>query len=76
MPRYNVQHPETKEWRCFSSIVDDWVSDWMDEERYERWREFEYGKDCGSVHEANQMSLEEAELSIKIRKENENGLYD
>ena len=71
MPRYNVQHPETKEWRCFSAIVDDWVTDWMDEERYEKWRRFSYGANCGSVHDANQMSLEEAEEIIKERKEEE-----
>ena len=22
MPRFNVQHPVTKEWRCFSTIVE------------------------------------------------------
>lgn len=69
MPRYNVQHPETKEWRCFSTIVDDWVTDWMEEDRYEKWRRFEYGNNCGSVHDANQMDLEEAEEIIKRRKE-------
>ena len=71
MPRYNVQHPETKEWRCFSSIVDDWVSDWMDEKRYEEWRMWQYGITCGTVHEANQMTLEDAESRIELRKENE-----
>lgn len=71
MPRFNVQHPETKEWRCFSTIVDDWITDWMDENRYERWRRFQYGADCGPVREANQMSLEEAEEVIKRRKEEE-----
>ena len=69
MPRYNVQHPKTKEWRCFSSIVDDWITDWMEEERYEHWRRFEYGIHCGSVYEANQMTLEEAEEIIQERKE-------
>lgn len=71
MPRYNVQHPDTKEWRCFSTIVDDWITDWMEEDRYEKWRQFSYGVNCGSVYEANQMSLEEAEEIIKERKEEE-----
>ena len=72
MPRYNVQHPKTKKWRCFSSIVDDWVSDWMDEETYERWRKFEYGeRNFVPVRRANQMSLEEAYDAINIRKINE-----
>jgi len=69
MPRYNVQHPVTKEWRCFSSIVDDWVTDWMGENRYQKWREYEYGRQAGAICEANQMSLEEAEMIIKERKQ-------
>lgn len=71
MPRFNVQHPETKEWRCFSSIIDDWVTDWMEEECYEHWRKSEYGRNCGTVYEANQMTLEDAERIIKSRKESE-----
>lgn len=71
MPRFNVQHPKTKEWRCFSTIVDDWITDWMEEDRYEKWRRFSYGVNCGSVRDANQMSLEEAEERIKEREEEE-----
>ena len=37
MPRYNIQHPETKLWSCFSTIVDDFVCDWMTEENYIEW---------------------------------------
>ena len=37
MPRYNIKHPKTKMWRCYSSVVDDWVSDWMSEEDYKKW---------------------------------------
>lgn len=68
MPRYNVQHPTTKEWRCFSSIVDNWVTDWMDEEKYQKWRESEYGRQAGPIREANQMSLEEAKRIIAEKK--------
>ena len=71
MPRFNVQHPDTKEWRCFSTIVNDWVTDWMNEEHYEFWRKYEYGAHCGTVYEANQMTLEEAEEIIRLRKESE-----
>ena len=70
-PRYNVKHPETGKWRCFSSIVDDFVSDWMPEEEYEKWRKDQYGANCGTVHEANQMSLEDALEYIEIRKQGE-----
>ena len=65
MPRYNVQHPETKMWRCFSSIVDDYITDWMDEKRYERWRKRQYGINCGPVREANIMTYEDAEETIR-----------
>lgn len=71
MPRYNVQHPVTKEWRCFSTIVDAFVTDWMSEERYQAWRRLEYGRNCGLLSEANQMSLSEAEEIIRRREQNE-----
>ena len=68
MPRFNVQHPVTKEWRCFSTIVDDYVTDWMDEERYQRWRQSEYGKQAGEIRDANLMDYEEAEQIIADRE--------
>ena len=68
MPRFNVQHPVTKEWRCFSTIVDDYVTDWMDEERYQRWRIEQYGKQAGEIRDANLMDYEDAEQIIANRK--------
>ena len=69
MPRYNVQHPTNKnKWRAFSSIVDDYVTEWIDLEDYEKWRQDEYGKDCGSVFNANMMTFEEAEYTILTKK--------
>lgn len=60
MPRYNVQHPETGKWACFSSVVDDFITDWMPEKKYEKWRRKEYGIHCGTVHNSNRMNYEEA----------------
>lgn len=76
MPRFNVQHPVTKEWRCFSTIVDDWITDWMDEKTYQHCRELEYGRQAGELYKANMMSLDNAELQIERRKqfEKENGM--
>lgn len=68
MPRYNVQHPVSKQWRCFSTIVDAYVTDWMDEERYEMWRHHVYGAKCGLLRDANLMDYEEAEQKIADRK--------
>ena len=31
MSHCNIQHSEIKQWRCYSTIVDDWVSNWMNE---------------------------------------------
>ena len=68
MPRFNVQHPVTKELRCFSSVVDDFITDWMSEERYQKWRECEYGRQAGDIGETNQMTLEDAEEIIRQRE--------
>ena len=37
MGRCNMQHPKTKQWRCWSTYVDNWITDWMDEEDYKKW---------------------------------------
>ena len=71
MPRFNVRNDETGQWRCFSTIVDDFITDWMDEDEYEKWRKEEYGRQAGSVYEANQMSLKEAEAIIRRVAEEE-----
>ena len=69
MPRFNVQHPVTKQWRCLSTVTDDWITDWMDEERYQKWREYEYGRQAGAIRDANLMDYEEAEQRIANRKQ-------
>lgn len=71
MPRFNVQHPVTKEWRCFSTVVDDYVTDWMDKSRYQMWRRCEYGKQAGEIRDANLMDYREAEQKIADRKRRE-----
>lgn len=37
MGRCNIKHPKTGEWRCWSTIVDNWVSEWMSETDYKQW---------------------------------------
>ena len=70
MPRFNVKHPDTGRWRCFSTVVDDWVSDWMDKEKYEEWRKFQYGiHNYSPAEQCNMMTLEEAQERISFRKE-------
>lgn len=37
MGRCNIQNRKTGLWRCWSTIVDDWITDWMTEEEYKNW---------------------------------------
>lgn len=37
MGRCNIQNPNDGKWRCWSTVVDNWVSDWMTEEDYKQW---------------------------------------
>ena len=73
MPRFNVRDIDgiTEKWRCFSTVVDDWITGWMDKEEYLLWRQHEYGEKNIPLEEANQMSLSMAEEVIKCRKERE-----
>ena len=68
MPRYNVQHPKTKKWRCFSSVVDEYITEWMDEKQYQEWRLAEYGRQAGEIRKANLMRYDEAERIIAGRR--------
>lgn len=65
MPRYNVENPKTKKWRCYSSVTNEWLTDWMDKKSYQLWRNKEYGRGCGPLNESNLMSLQEAESRMK-----------
>ena len=72
MPRYNVQN-EKGEWACFSSIVDDFVTEFMPREEYQAWRIKEYGIHCGEIEEANQMDYEEAMIISLCKKASNKG---
>ena len=37
MTRLNIQHPITKQWRCFSTETDSWISEWLPEDKYKEW---------------------------------------
>ena len=34
---FNIQHPKTKKWRCYSTIINGWTSSWLDEKEYKDW---------------------------------------
>lgn len=44
MGRHNIYNPKTNLWRCYSTIVNDWVSEWMNEKDYKSWLYEEYIK--------------------------------
>lgn len=52
-------------WACFSSIVDDFITEFMPLDEYERWRDLEYGKIKSNLNKANKMDIEEALQIIK-----------
>lgn len=58
MPRYNVEYQG--KWRCFSSVSEEFITKPMAEHEYEKWRQGQYGTDCGPVRKANIMEMQEA----------------
>lgn len=69
MPRFNVE--ADGKWACFSTIVDDFVTPFMDRHSYEEWRQDQYGRDNISIEQANQMSLARALRCLSLNKKDE-----
>ena len=68
MPRYNVEF--NGKWACFSSIVDDFITGFMDKSDYEEWRLMEYGRNNYIPLEyANKMTIQDAALSLCMNKD-------
>lgn len=53
MGRYNVEY--NGKWAAFSTIVDAFITEFMDKEKYEEWRKEEYGR-------SNYVPVEEAAI--------------
>lgn len=67
MPRYNVNH--NNKWACFSTIVDNFVTEFTNKEDYEEWRKIEYGlKDYEPAEQCNMMTMNEAVQYIKLNR--------
>ncbi|HZK71038.1 MAG TPA: hypothetical protein VFD03_05890 [Clostridia bacterium] len=64
MPRYNVNYKN--KWACFSSVVDGFVSKFMDGEDYDAWRKCQYGNEYIPIEHSNQMTMKEAVSSIRM----------
>lgn len=74
MGRVNIQHPVTKMWRCFSSVVDDWVSDWMTEADYKQWlideqvREMQYNFEHFGIQKPRMTNYNEVVYTAAFKK--------
>lgn len=66
MPRFNVE--ADGEWACFSSVVDAFITPFMQKEEYEKWRADEYGEENVPLEKANKMSLKEALFDLSLNK--------
>lgn len=75
MPRYNVQRKDGQ-WACFSSIVDDFITDFMPREEYQQWRIREYGIHCGEIEQANIMEYDEAMSTALCTRLHETDIFD
>ena len=69
MPRYNVE--ADGKWACFSTIVDDFITQFMERKDYEEWRQDQYGRDNVPIEQANQMSLARALRCLSLNKKDE-----
>jgi len=73
MPRYNVEH--NGKWAAFSSIVDDFVTPFMDKDAYERWRINEYGRaGYKNVEECNVEAMAEVVFIISLNRAREEAI--
>lgn len=69
MPRYNIE--ADGRWACFSTVVDDFITPFMDRPNYEEWRQDQYGRDNVPIEQANQMSLASALRRLSLNNTDE-----
>lgn len=69
MPRYNVE--ADGKWACFSTVVDNFITPFMERKDYEEWRQDQYGNDNIPIEQANQMSLARALRAMSLHNSDE-----
>jgi len=65
MSRYNIKYKG--KWACFSSVVDAFITEFMDKYEYEKWRLSEYGDNLVSV-ECRMKLMKEVAFSIRLNR--------
>lgn len=67
LPRYNVEY--NGKWACFSTVVDAFITPFINEEQYESWRKEEYGRAGYSpVMECNLMTIQDAAFYASLNR--------
>ena len=69
MPRFNVE--ADGKWACFSTVVDNFITPFMERKDYEEWRQDQYGNDNIPIEQANQMSLARALRAMSLHNSDE-----
>lgn len=71
MGRCNVVYKD--KYACFSSIVDDFITEFMRKEDYEVWRLLEYGKHLRPI-EINMQSMDDVSFSIRLNRRHDEAI--
>lgn len=64
MPRYNVE--ADGEWACFSSVCDAFVTPFMPLDKYEEWRDEEYGNNKNPLMDSNTKTLRQCLFFLSL----------
>lgn len=74
MGRCNIKNKRTGLWRCWSTVVDDWLCDWMTEKDYKQWlideaiTDMKYELDNYGIRENKYKSASECEYTVARHK--------
>lgn len=66
MGRYNVQFDN--KWACFSTVVDNFITEFMSKEEYQQWRIEEYGRQAGKLSESLQKNIWDCIGDIRLNR--------
>lgn len=68
MPRYNVEY--NGRCACFSGIVDDFITGFMDRPTYEVWCRLEYSRSkCLPLEKSKRLTIQEAATTLCLNKD-------
>ena len=71
MGRCNVEYKN--KYACFSSVVDAFITKFMNKDDYESWRISEYGKNLRPI-EFNMKSIDDVSFSIRLNRSHEEAI--